>query len=189
MEQELELSGVKWANRFPGSIATRDLSGNFRLAVEEFIYAMKQAGMKVVINSAYRPSKRSYLMHYSWRIAKNGLDPKKVPPMQGVDINWDHGTKEESVKAAREMTIAFDTHTLQTKPAIRSQHNFGLAIDINVSWEKTTEIKDAAGNLVKINTLPRTGMNKQLAAVGKTYGVQKYRGPGRDFPHWSNNGL
>jgi hypothetical protein len=189
MEKELELSGAQWANKFTGSVATRDLSGNFRLAVEDFIYAMKQAGMKVVINSTFRPSKRSYLMHYSWRIAKNGLDPKTIPPMQGVDINWDHGTKEESIKAARDMTIAFDTHTLQTKPAIRSQHNFGLAIDINVIWKNTIEIKDADGNLVKINTLSRTGMNKQLAAVGKTYGVQKYKGPGSDFPHWSNNGL
>ncbi|WP_139236231.1 peptidoglycan-binding domain-containing protein [Rugamonas rubra] len=189
MEEKLELSGAQWANRFRGSTGTRELSGNFRQAVEDFIYAMKQAGMKVVINSTYRAPKRSYLMHYSWRIAKNGLDPEKIPSMQGVDINWNHGTKEKSVKAAKDMTLAFDTHTLQTKPALRSQHNSGLAIDINVSWGKTVEIKDADGNLVKINTLPRTGMNKQLIAVGKTYGVQKYRGPGRDFPHWSNNGL
>jgi hypothetical protein len=41
MEKELELSGAQWANKFTGSVATRDLSENFRLAVEDFIYAMK----------------------------------------------------------------------------------------------------------------------------------------------------
>ncbi|MES2160522.1 MAG: hypothetical protein V4476_05155 [Pseudomonadota bacterium] len=121
-------------------------------------------------------------------LQKNGYDPKKVPSMQGVNINWDHGTKEESVKAARDMTSALDIQTLQTKPALRSQHNAGLAIDMNISWEKTVEIKDASGAIVKINTSPRTGMNKQLIEVARTYGVKKYSGAGRDFPHWSNNG-
>ncbi len=133
MDQELELSGRQWARKFPGSADTKDLSGNFRLAVEGFIYAMQEAGIKVKINATFRPTKRSYLMHYSYRIAKNGYDPKKVPPMQGVNINWDHGTKEESVKAARDMTSALDIQTLQTKPALRSQHNAGLAIDMNIS--------------------------------------------------------
>lgn len=186
--ETLELSGEKWAKKFPGSTDTRDLSGNFRLAVEDFIYAMQEAGIKVKINATLRPSKRSYLMHYSYRIAKNGYDPKKVPGMQGVNINWDHGSSADSVKAARDMTSALDIQTLQTKPALRSQHNLGLAIDMNLSWAKTIEIKDAAGNIVKINTSPRTCMNKQLIEVGKTYGVKKYNGPGRDFPHWSNNG-
>src|SRR5471030_1058308 len=186
--ENLELSGAKWAKKFPGSTNTKDLSGNFRLAVEDFIYTMQEAGIKVKINATFRPSKRSYLMHYSYRIAKNGYDPKKVPSMQGVNINWDHGSKEDSVKAARDMTSALDIQTLQTKPALRSQHNSGLAIDMNLSWGKTVEIKDASGNVVKINTLPRTGMNKQLIAVAATFGVKKYNGPGRDFPHWSNNG-
>src|SRR5471032_957607 len=187
MEAKLELSGRQWARKFPGSEDTRQLSGNFRLAVEEFISAMREAGIKVKINATFRPTKRSYLMHYSYRIAKNGYDSKKVPSMPGVNINWDHGTKEESVKAAKDMTSALDIQTLQTKPALRSQHNSGLAIDMNLSWGKTVEIKDASGNVVKINTLPRTGMNKQLIEVAKTYGVRKYNGPGRDFPHWSNN--
>ena len=32
-----ELSGEEWGRKFPGSTNTRDLSGNFRLAVEEAI--------------------------------------------------------------------------------------------------------------------------------------------------------
>jgi hypothetical protein len=40
-----ELSGPSWAKKFKGSIDTRDLTGNFRLAVDEFILAMKEAGI------------------------------------------------------------------------------------------------------------------------------------------------
>jgi len=188
MTNELELSGARWAKRFPGSTNTKDLSGNFRFAVENFIYAMEKAGIKVSINATFRPSKRSFLMHYSYRIARSGYDPKKVPKIQGVSINWDHGSKERSVKAAKEMASAFDIQTLQTKPALRSQHNLGLAIDMSLTWGNSLKIKDADDNVVEINTLPRNGMNKQLIEIGKTYGVKKYSGPGRDFPHWSNNG-
>jgi hypothetical protein len=187
MEEELELSGAQWAKKFPGSEDTRYLSGSFRLAVEDFLYAMKEAGIKIAIRATFRPPKRSYLMHYAWRVAKKQLDPEKVPKMQGVNINWDHGTKEESVKAAKEMLPALNIDKQVIKPAIRSQHNFGLAIDMSLSWNKTIEIKDADGNTVKINTLPRNGLNKQLIAVGKTYGVQKFKR--KDDPHWSNNGF
>src|SRR5471032_970715 len=140
MEKELELSGEKWAKKFPASIDTKDLSGNFRLAVEDFLYAMKEAGIKISINTTYRPPKRSYLMHYSYRIAKNGYDPKKVPRMQGVNINWDHGTKEKSFKAAKDMLPALNIEKQVLKPAIRSQHNLGLAIDMSLSSPRYTQL-------------------------------------------------
>lgn len=182
-----ELSGEKWGRKFPGSSDTRDLSGNFRLAAEDFISAMEAAGIKVVISATYRPSKRSYLMHYAWRIAKKQIGATKVPKMEGVNIKWDHGSDEESIKAAKEMLPALNISNLPIKPAIRSQHNLGLAIDMSLSWNKAIDIQDASGKIVKINTLPRNGLNRQLIAVGRSYGVQKFRG--RDDPHWSNNGL
>lgn len=49
-------------------------------------------------------------------------------------------------------------------------------------------VKDAKGSLVKIDTTPRTGMNRQLIAIGAGYGVKKYFGGNKDVPHWSNNG-
>jgi hypothetical protein len=184
---EDELSGKKWEKKFLGSADTKDLARNFRLAVEDFLFAMTESGIKVVISATYRPPKRSYLMHYAWRIAKKQIDVTKVPKMPGVNIKRDHGSDEQSVKAAKEMLPALNISNLTIKPAIRSRHNAGLAIDMSLSWSKTIEIMNARGDAVKISALPRNGLNKQLIAVGKTYGVQKFRG--HDDPHWSDNGL
>lgn len=183
-----ELSGAGWARRFSGSNCTRDLSGTFRHAVEDFICAMKEAGIDVVIDATYRPVKRSYLMHWCWRIVNDGADAAKIPAMPGVDIEWRHPTKVESVKAASDMVAALSIKRLRTRPALRSQHNLGLAIDMAMSWCGTVVVKDAKGSLVKIDTLPRTGMNRQLIAIGASYGVKKYIGGNKDVPHWSNNG-
>ena len=181
-------SGAKWAKRFPGSTDTRDLSGTFRHAVDDFICAMAEAGIKVKIDATYRPVKRSYLMHWSWRIVYDGIDPATIPAMAGVDIEWRHPAAVDSVKAAKEMVGALSIRRLRTRPALRSQHNMGLAIDMSLSWRGIVSVRDAEGKLVQINTTPRTGMNRQLIEIGATYGVKKYSGSGRDVPHWSNNG-
>lgn len=183
-----ELSGPSWAGKFKGSSDTRDLIGSFRLAVEEFITAMNEAGMRVTINATYRPVKRSYLMHWSWRIGKGVVKAEDVPAMEGVDIEWVHEIADDSIKAARELMSALGIANLGTSPALRSQHNAGLAIDMSITWSGTVSIKDAAGKIVTIRSLPRTGMNRDLIKVGHSYGVRKYNGGGRDVPHWSNNG-
>lgn len=149
---------------------------------------MTEAGIKVKVDATYRPVKRSYLMHWSWRIVKEGMDPATVPAMVGVDIEWAHPTKVQSVKAAADMVDALSIRRLRTRPALSSQHNNGLAIDMSISWAGTVSIKDAKGTVVRINTMPRTGMNRQLIAVGASYGVKKYVGGSRDMPHWSNTG-
>jgi len=183
-----ELSGTQWARRFPGSRDTRDLSGTFRHAVEDFIAAMIEAGIKVKIDATYRPIKRSYLMHWAWRIVNDKTDVSSIPAMEGVDIEWQHPAAADAVQAAKDMVGALSMHRLRTRPALRSQHNLGLAIDMSLSWHGTVSVKDASGKLVTIRTSPRTGMNRQLIEIGATYGVKKYSGGGRDVPHWSNNG-
>lgn len=186
--QTKELSGPSWASKFKGSTTTTDLVGSFRLAVEDFILAMKEAGIKVVINATYRPPKRSYLMHWSWRIGKGKVKPEDAPALEGVDIEWVHETTADSVEAARKLMSALGIATLGTSPALRSQHNQGLAIDMSISWNGVATIKDAAGKPVVLETTPRTGMNRELIKVGQSYGVRKYNGSGSDVPHWSNNG-
>lgn len=183
-----ELSGAKWAQRFLGGSHIRDLTGTFRHAVEDFVDAMTEAGIKVKIDATYRPIQRSYLMHWSWRIVNDGIDPAKIPAMAGVGIEWEHPTAAASLKAANEMVDALSIRRLRTKPALRSQHNFCLAVDMSLSWSGTVSIMDANRKLVRINTAPRTGMNRQLIEVGATYGVKKYVGGSKDVPHWSNNG-
>ncbi|SFV16558.1 hypothetical protein [Pseudoduganella namucuonensis] len=86
------------------------------------------------------------------------------------------------------MVEVMSLRRLRTKPALRSQHNVGLAIDMTLSWSGTVSVMDAKGKLVQIKTAPRTGMNRQLIEIGATYGVKKYAGNGRDEPHWSNDG-
>lgn len=183
-----ELSGAQWARRFPGSRDTSDLSGTFRHAVEDFIAAMTEAGIRVKIDATYRPTKRSYLMHWAWRIANDKADVSSIPAMGGVDIEWQHPAGADTVRAAEDMVGALSIRRLRTRPALRSQHNLGLAIDMSLSWHGTVSVKDANGKLVTIRTMPRTGMNRQLIEIGATYGVKKYGGGGRDVPHWSNNG-
>ena len=183
-----ELSGAQWAKRFSGSNDTKDLRGAFRGAVDDFICAMIEAGIKVTIDATYRPAKRAYLMHWSWRIAKDDMDPAKVPAMSGVGIEWAHPDKVESLRAAQAMVDAFSIRRLRTRPALRSQHNLGLAIDMAISWSGTTSVMDANGNLVQIKTVPCNGMNRQLIAIGASYGVKKYLGGNKDVPHWSNDG-
>lgn len=182
------LSGPQWAQRFPGSKSTRDLSGTFRHAVEDFIQAMTDAGIKVTVEATYRPIKRSYLMHWAWRIVNDRVDADSVPAIDGLDIEWQHRMPAESLHAAKGMVDAFAMRRLRTRPALRSQHNLGLAIDMSLTWRGTVSVKDANGKTVQINTTPRTGMNRQLIEIGATYGVKKYAGSGRDAPHWSNNG-
>ncbi|WP_343728275.1 hypothetical protein [Duganella sp.] len=146
-------------------------------------------GAALSIAATYRPIKRSYLMHWSWRIVNDGVDPAKVPAVSGIDIEWEHPTVSASVSAAKEMVRALSISRLRTKPALRSLHNLGLAVDMSISWRGAVSLTDAMGKVVQIKSGPRTGMNRQLIEVGATYGVRKYRGSGRDVPHWSNSGL
>lgn len=145
---------------------------------------MKEAGIRVAINATFRPPQRSYLMHYAWRLARKQLDPQRIPKMAGMNIAWDHGEIDASVKAAKAKLIVLQINRLPIKPALRSEHNSGLAIDMDLVRSGTVEVKDASGNMVKIATLSRNGMNGQLIAVAATYGVKNYNGPGSDRPHW-----
>jgi hypothetical protein len=189
-----ELSGAQWVRRFPGSSSLRDLRLPFRDNVEAFVEALRAAGATVSISATYRPPKRAYLMHWSWRIAKRDLDPATVPAMDGVDIKWMHdgsdGTysRTVSVAAARLMVNGMNMQSLGVAPALQSRHTLGYGIDMNIRWTGTLVIRDARDNTVRIETLPRTGMNRQLHQVSATYGVIKYNRAGRDEPHWSDNG-
>src|ERR1700741_1889460 len=118
-----ELSGAQWAQRFKGSKNTKDLAPAFRKAVDAFIDAMTEAGIKVRISATYRPIQRCYLMHWCWQIKYKYVKPENVPSITGVDINWVHPTSAASLEAARQMVCAFDMSDLNTAPALYSLHN------------------------------------------------------------------
>jgi hypothetical protein len=133
-------------------------------------------------------------MHWSWLIVKRNLDPALVPAMDGVAINWMHEdaegnySRQLSSAAARAMVEGFGIHRLGVAPALQSRHTLGRGIDMNIRWNGGLTIPDADGNIVRIMTSPRSGLNVQLRRVGESYGVIKYNRAGRDDPHWSDNG-
>lgn len=177
-----ELSGAGWVNRFPGSQSTADLASPFRSAVEAFIGAMTVGGARVRVTSTFRPPERAYLMHFAWKIAKNNIDDNDAPRMPGVDINWVHPTRDESVAAAQEMV---DGYQMVQVAALNGRHTEGRAIDMSIEWSGSLILLSNDGQRETISTRPRSGNNTRLHAVGATYGVRKLVS---DPPHWSEDG-
>ncbi len=190
----LERSGRDWVSQYRGSDRLEDLRLPFRGYVEAFVGALRAAGATVNINATYRPPKRAYLMHWSWKINRNRISPRDVPAMDGVPISWEHSdangeySDARSVAAARDMVRGFEMQRLGVAPSLRSRHTVGCGIDMTISWSGDLLIRDAYGELVEIDRLPRTGMNPQLHRVDASYGVIKYNRNGRDDPHWSDTG-
>jgi hypothetical protein len=118
-------------------------------------------------------------MHYAWLIAHGQIEPGAVPHMNGVDIIWDH---PNAVSAAQQMV---HTYGMAFVAALESNHTRGVAIDMDITWSGTLNVKGADGNTRTIATSPRDNDNKELQAVGRSYGVIKLIS---DPPHWSVDG-
>jgi hypothetical protein len=128
-------------------------------------------------------------MHWSFRIAKQGYDPSKVPAMTGVDIEWvhrdaaNHVDLQASKDAAKQMVAGYG---IVYAPALTSRHTEGKAIDMDIAWSAATlTIAPPKGAAVPITSQPHTGGNADLQRVGKAYGVIKLAS---DPPHWSSDG-
>lgn len=176
------LSGAQWAALFPTSRSIDDLATAFAGAVRKFTVALRDAGATVNISATYRPKERAYLMHWAWKIGKDGADPANVTPMAGVPIIWQHPTLAQSRAAARAMVSAYG---MVQVAALNSRHTERLAIDMTISWAGDLSIKKADGAAKVISSSPRNGGNAALVAVGAGYGVIKLVS---DPPHWSDDG-
>jgi hypothetical protein len=181
-----EVSGSAWwrANqaRFPNSSSVSDLATPFRANVEAFIEALQAAGASVDVASTLRNRQRAYLMHFSWKIAKGLIAPADVPPEAGVEIVWNHGDLARSQAGAEAMVDLFG---IRFQPSLTSLHLSGLAIDMDIGWSGTLNIRKKNGQSVAINA-PRDGAtNATLHTVGASYGVLKLLS---DPPHWSSTG-
>lgn len=181
-----KLSGAAWwqANqaRFPNSAAVADLVPPFRDKVTAFIAALKDAGASVKVSATRRNPTRAQLMHFCWRVAHGSVAPKNVPAIAGCDIQWDHGDPARSKKGAQEMVDLFG---IAFQPSLTSLHIEGRAIDMTIGWNGTMQVRDQSGARRTIGA-PRSGdANRDLHAVGASYGVIKLLS---DPPHWSDNG-
>lgn len=178
-------SGPAWVEKFPTSVSVDDLVAPFKENTRAFLKALADAGATVEISATFRPPERAFLMHYAYRIARQGLDPAAVPVNAKIDIDWVHRTASGKVdlaasrNAAEEMVQAYG---IVYKPALNSNHTLGLAIDMTISWEGSLTIALASGQKTTIDSGPRTGQNSHLHEVGKSYQVLKMVS---DPPHWS----
>jgi hypothetical protein len=180
-------SGSSWVGEFPARKDTAALADGFRQRVDDFIAALLAAGARVSVSATWRPPERAYLMHYSYCIAKEDLDPTEVPMREGVDIEWVHRKAGKidlpsSKAGAQQMVVGYGT---VFKPSLSSRHTEGRAIDMTIRWSGSLSIMDANGRRVVIDSGPRSGSNPELEAVGATYGIIKLLS---DPPHWSSDG-
>ncbi|MDY7012629.1 MAG: peptidoglycan-binding domain-containing protein [Cyanobacteriota bacterium] len=177
------LSGSHWYQYFPTSRSLAALASPFREKVQAFQKALIDGGAQTIVAATYRPPQRAYLMHYAARIDRGRIAPENVPSRSGVDIQWVHYTRARSLQAAAQMV---DTYGIGGNPvALESLHTRSLAIDWNITWEGTLNVKDARGRTIAIGE-PRNGANNsKLFDVGASYGVYKLT---IDPPHWSYNG-
>ena len=184
----MPVSGPQWINRFPTSTSLDDLVQPFQGNLRRFLTALQIAGVRVAIADTLRPPQRAYLMHFAFRIAREGLDPATVPQMDGVDIQWLHvdstGSADltASKTAAEQMVKGFN---IVFRPALSSRHTEGNAVDMNIGWENNVTVADGNGSMIAIASLPRTGGNSDMQRIGASYGVHKLSS---DPPHWSSDG-
>jgi peptidoglycan hydrolase-like protein with peptidoglycan-binding domain len=191
-----DYSGLHWVSRYPTSTAVADLALPFRTNVENFVSALTAAGATVSIGATLRPPERAHLMHYSWKIAREGLDAATAPKTVALNgasiaIEWVHvdaaGSPDpaKSKQGAEAMVSGVPDYNMAQIAVLNSNHIAGKAIDMTISWTGTLTIKDAAGADVAIASAPTTGGNTDLHKVGKSYGVIKLVS---DPPHWSHDG-
>ena len=88
-------------------------------------------------------------MHFSFAIARNGVDPTTVPPLAGVDIQWVHpaspgvSSTQASKAAAEQMVPAYG---IAFKPALGFRHTEGKAIDMSIAFNGNLVIIKADGS-------------------------------------------
>jgi LysM repeat protein len=186
----LELSGKAWCSRFPGSKSIDSLEPPFKSKVIAFFGALRTAGIgEPTVSATLRPPKRSYLMHSAFHIAKGLVSPDKVERYDGVNIDWIHrsvdGTMDlaASKNAAIEMCNGYRLKLNDPKQRVgkagSSRHNFGAAIDMNITHYVGKKVKDADGDEIELKSF------SDLVQVGNSYGVRFYAG---ENMHWSDTG-
>lgn len=188
-------SGKDWYREFPTGKSLDDLRSPFRENFKKFWAAveaaLKNAGVKVPpLTATYRPSQRAHLMFYAYVISEEGYDPRKVPKLAGVNIDWVHKGKngvydvQASEAAAEAMSTAYDIDYRPAEPAKKSLHISGNAVDVKFSWNKPILIDDGYGHTITIPPGDSVHSN-ELHEVAATYDVIKNVD---DKPHWSING-
>ena len=180
---------VTWADTHAkNSDNVEDLMDPFRSNAKSFIKALQDGGAAVIVSATRRSDKRAYLFHWSWKISQGRCRAADPPRLEGVDIQWDHGTETASKQGALEMVNGFGLAVPPQSinpPSLTSQHIAGNAIDMTIRWTGTMNVKNKSGTTVAILFMPNVNANSALHSLGDSYGVKKLK---TDAPHWSIDG-
>ncbi len=180
---------VTWANEHAqNSSKIEDLVEPFRSQASAFIKALRDAGATVDVTATKRSARRAYLFHWSWKISQGKCRPSEATSIEGVDIQWDHGNDAASRNGSQEMVAGFGLAVPPKSinaPALTSNHIAGLAIDMDIVWAGTIQVKDKLGKNTPITFMSDVNANTALHVLGASYGVLKLV---TDAPHWSHNG-
>jgi hypothetical protein len=140
---------VTWADtNATNSSSVDDLIDPFKTSARAFIKALENAGAKVDVTATKRSEKRAYLFHWSWMIAQGRCKASDVSQTSGVDIQWDHGSDAASRQGAAEMVAGFGLAIPPTSvnpPSLTSNHISAKAIDMNITWTGTLNVKRKDG--------------------------------------------
>ena len=180
---------IAWANtNARNSTSVDDLVEPFKTNVKTFIKALQNAGATVDVMATLRSDKRAYLFHWCWLIGLGKAKAATADTMAGVDIEWNHGDDQKSQAGAKEMIVGFNLAVPPSStnpPALHTNHSFGKAIDMEITWKGTINVKQHDGTLQPVTFLADVNQNLKLHAIGATYGVMKLT---TDAPHWSIDG-
>ncbi len=206
-------STVDLTDRFRGNVekflaalaAARDFRGNSNPPT-------------IMITETYRSPARAYLMHYAFLITKATrlqLDPsgnltltyhgrqiivkqpsEVDPPVADLaDVCWvqmnESGTPDwpATIDAAGQMIRECCPSGIAHAPAYPSNHQYGTAIDMTITWNRELVIPLGNGHAAVVTGGPRNGgHNRDLQAVGALFGVVHFVGHPPDPPHWSIDG-
>jgi hypothetical protein len=180
---------ITWANtNAKNSNSVEDLVEPFKTDAKSFIKALQDAGATVDVMATLRSDKRAYLFHWCWLIGLGKAKASDADAMIGVDIEWNHGDDEKSQSGAKDMIVGFNLAIppdSTNAPALHTNHSFGQAIDMEITWKGTINIKQKDGSLQAVAFMPAVDQNLKLHAIGASYGVRKLP---TDAPHWSLDG-
>ena len=113
--------------------------------------------------------------------------PSDTKPAQSTPHKGDRAAAYYHYTMAHMYEEMVTAYGIVAQPALVSRHTQGRAVDMDISWTGTLTIAPKGGAPRAISSTPRTGENKELHAIGASYGVIKATFAG-DPPHWSDDG-
>lgn len=191
-----KLSGKDWCAVYPYSTSISDLNPALGSSLRRFLNALGTTTYKgkevpcYIMQETWRSKERNWLMYYSWKIAREKLDPASVPQNDKIYINWVHDDYNSSLNAAADMVKIF---RMDVCPGMNSYHLSGNAADMFIFWTATENnpkiIYDNYGNKYTFTKSKSSSdpPDAKLKKIAESYGV-KYPGyvikGTEDVVHW-----